>query len=234
MRDRPSANHDRALFWMLLCFGSLWGAGEALVGGLLHLVLPPTYAGRVMLLFAGGLCTIAVRATGRSWAPLALASVAAPLKLCSAAIYGMPVAVPMVMTPFFSILSQGAAFALIARWLLARSALTPARFALFGSLAGGLQTLLFMILAVAASRWLYPPPSVIESLGMAYPAWTLSPAGWLGLLGSLGPMAVLFGGVAALVAGLVPLGGVRRWRPLYLGAGTMLCLVLSLLSYWLV
>ncbi|MFH1143630.1 MAG: hypothetical protein V1774_03715 [Candidatus Eisenbacteria bacterium] len=245
-RARSSEGNDHAMIWMVLWFGSLWGAAEALAGGFFHLLLPPTYAGRVMLMIAGGLCVYAVRATGRAWMPLAMAAIAAPLKLLSAAIFGLPVLVPMIMNPFFSILSQGAAFAFVARWLVRRSgetpgrmaitvpsASTPARTAALGSAAGGLQALLFMASAVAASRWIYPSPEAIENMGMAYPAWVLSPGGWFGLLKQLVPVAVLAGGVSAAVAGSLPVEGVRRLRPSFLYASAALCAAISLLNYWL-
>jgi hypothetical protein len=232
MSQRLPTNAETSGIWLLLWLGTFWGAGEALIGGLLHLILPPTYAGRLMLLLAGALCAFGVRVTGRASAPMAMAALAAPLKLCSAAIFGIPLLMPMVMNPFFSILAQGAAFALIAGRLLARPEASPARFAAAGALAGGLQVGFFVAAAGAAGRWLYLSPQSIAELGFVYPGWMLSPAGWVRLCGHLLPVAVCGGAIAAFAARRAPRGDMRRWQPLYLGAGAALCALIALLSYW--
>lgn len=231
-RAGASTREDRATIWVVFWFGALWGAAEALAGGLFHLVLPPTYAGRLMLLVAGSLCTYAIRVTGRPGAPLAMAAVAAPLKLLSAAVFGIPVVMPVILNPFFSILSEGAAFALLATWLLRRLAPSPSRFAVFGVSAGALQAPLFIACAVAAGRWLYPSQTEIEALGLAYPAWTLSVAGWLGLLAQMLPLTFLLGGVAAVVGARLPCLKPARLQPALLLSSGLLCLAISLLSAW--
>jgi len=218
----------------LLWFGALWGACEALFGGLLHLVLPPTYPGKIMIGLAMGLMAVAVRRTGRPWMPLGMALVAAPLKLFSAVVFALPVCAPAVLNPAFAILSQGAAFAVIVVAVGRLPLAQPLRFGLVGTGAGALQSLLYVGLVRGPGLWLYPPLETLQELGTKFPYWSLSLAESGSFLSVSIPYAVLAAGVAALAAGWAPLRLRARFRPALLVAGTVVCLVTFFLSSWLI
>ena len=209
----------------LLWFGTLWGACEALFGGLLHLVLPPTYPGKIMIGLAVGLMAFAVRRTGRPWMPLGMALMAAPLKLFSAVVFALPVSAPAVLNPAFSILAQGAAFVLIAVFLTRLPLARPLRFGFVGVGTGVLQSLLYVGLVRGPGLWLYPSVSVLNDLGTKFPQWSLSLADIGRFLSTSIPYAVLAAGVAALAVGWVPLRIRARSRPALLVTGTAVCLV---------
>lgn len=214
---------------ILLWFGALWGAVEALFGGLLHLLLPPTYPGKVMVALAMGLMAYAVRRTGRPWIPLGMALIAAPLKLFSAVVFALPVSAPEVMNPVFAILAQGAAFTLFAVALQRRPVAVPLRFGLIGAGAGALQPLLFVGLVRGPGLWIYPPLTMLQELGTKFPSWALSASGIASYLSISIPYSALTGGIAALAVGSAPLR-VRTHRPVSLLAGTALCLVIFFLA----
>jgi len=225
-RAGASTREDRATIWVVFWFGALWGAAEALAGGLFHLVLPPTYAGRLMLLVAGSLCTYAIRVTGRPGAPLAMAAVAAPLKLLSAAVFGIPVVMPVILNPFFSILSEGAAFALLATWLLRRLAPSPSRFAVFGVSAGALQAPLFIACAVASMAFAaYSPMAELQRRLRLVMSWYISVAIIVTAFGLL--MATLLRPVEDLD---VDHGAVVSWFAVLALAGMAIATVLYLLE----
>jgi hypothetical protein len=217
----------------LLWFGVLWGAVEALFGGLLHLLLPPTYPGKVMIALAVGLMAYAVRRTGKPWVPLGMALIAAPLKLFSAVVFALPVSAPEVMNPAFAILAQGAAFSLVAVALQRRPVAVPLRFGLIGAGAGALQSLLFVGLVRGPGLWIYPPLTVLQELGTKFPSWALSASGIASYLSISIPYSALAGGVAALAVGFPPLR-TRAYRPPFLLAGTALCLVIFFLASWFI
>lgn len=217
----------------LLWFGALWGAVEALFGGLLHLLLPPTYPGKVMMGLAVGLMAYAVRRTGKPWIPLGMALIAAPLKLFSAVVFALPVSAPEVMNPALAILAQGAAFALVAVALQRRPVAVPLRFGLIGVGAGALQSLLFVGLVRGPGLWIYPPLTVLQELGTKFPSWALSASGIASFLSVSVPYSALAGGVAALAVGFAPLRA-RAYRSAFLLAGTALCLVIFFLASWFI
>lgn len=217
----------------LLWFGVLWGAVEALFGGLLHLLLPPTYPGKVMMALAVGLMSYAVRRTGKTWIPLGMALIAAPLKLFSAVVFALPVSAPVVMNPALAILAQGAAFALVALALRRRPVAVPLRFGLIGVGAGALQSLLYVGLVRGPGLWIYPPLTVLQELGTKFPSWALSVSGIASFLSISVPYSALAGGVAALAVGSASLR-VRAYRPAFLLAGTALCLVIFFLASWFI
>jgi len=224
----------RMTLLFLIWFGTLWGACEALFGGLLHSILPPTFPGKIMIALATVLMAFAVRRTGRSWMPLGMALVAAPLKLFSAVVFALPVGAPAVLNPALSILAQGAAFALLAMAFSRVSLSEPIRFGLVGAGAGALQSLVYVGLVRGPGLWLYPAVDMLNELGTKFPQWSLSLAGIGRLLSTSIPYAVLAAGVAALVAGWVLLRFRVRSRPPLLVAGTAVCLATFFLSSWLI
>ena len=219
---------------VVLWFGSLWGACEALLGGLLHSYLPPTVPGKFMIAVAVGLMAFAIRRTGRPWIPLGMALVASPLKLFSAVVFSLPVCAPAVLNPAFSILAQGVAVALFAVALDRLRLSRPLRFALVGAGGGALQSLLYVVLVRGPGLWLYPSLETLQELGTKFPHWVTSlPRIWSFLSASI-PYSVLAAGAAALTIGCAPLHTRVQLRPAVLIVGTLLCLATFFLSSWLV
>lgn len=219
---------------IVLWYGALWGAVEALFGGLLHLILPPTYPGKIMIALAMGLMTFAVRSTRRPWLPFGMALVASPLKLFSAVVFALPVSAPAVLNPAFSILAQGVGFALFAV-ILYRSPLTePLRFGLAGAAASVLQSLLYVGLVRGPGLWLYPRLEVLQQLGTKFPDWILSSTKIAAFLTVSIPFSALAGAGAALAMGWVPLALKAQFCPARRLAGTGLCLVIFFLASWLI
>ncbi len=218
----------------ILWFGALWGAVEALLGGLLHILLPPTYPGKIMIALAMGLMAFAVRRTGRPWVPLGMALIAAPLKLFSAVVFALPVCAPAVLNPVFSILAQGAAFALFAVVIYRLPLGVPLRFGLVGASAGVLQSLLYVGMVRGPGLWLYPPLVVLKELGAKFPYWVLSAGGIGHFLSVSIPYSLLAAGIAALAVGFAPLRTRISYRPAFLLAGTTLCLVIFFLASWFI
>jgi hypothetical protein len=224
---RPLANPLLTVLW----FGALWGALEAVVGGALHMVLPPTVPGRVMLAVAFALMALAVERTGKPWMPAAMALVAAPLKLLSAWTFALPVVAPAVVNPAFAILAEGAAFS-VAAYVLTRIVLPrPTRLATIGATAGALQVAAYVVLVRTAGLALYPPRPELQAIGAKFPAWALSAdAAWAYVFAGL-PLALLAGAVggllAGLLAGLLPQPREGAFRPALLYAGSAACLALA-------
>ena len=233
-RSSMKGNNLAANLLVVLWFGTLWGACEALLGGLLHSYLPPTYPGKFMIAVAIGLMAFAIRRTGRPWIPVGMALVASPLKLFSAVIFSLPVCAPAVLNPAFSILAQGVAFALFAVALGRLPLARPLRFGLVGAAAGALQSLLYVALVRGPGLWLYPPPETLQELGTKFPHWVLSLPKIGSFLSVSIPYSLLAAGVAALAIGCAPLRARARFRPAFLLFGTVLCLVTFFLSSWFV
>jgi len=232
----PHSRRDGAVtaFLTVLWFGVLWGAVEAVLGGMLHGILPGTYPGQVMMVIAAALMTYAIRRTGLAWMPLGMAVVAAPLKLCSAVILTLPIAAPQVLNPAASILAEGAALAAVAQLLSRRTAEKPFRFGLIGVAAGALQAVLAVAFVLGPGLRLYPPLTVLQALGPDYrfPTWTASSsAAWSYLVTSTVTAALLFG-LGALAAGLVPIGARQAYRPRFLAAGSAVCLAIFFVASW--
>ena len=221
------------ILFTCLWFGALWGASEALFGGLLHALLPPTYPGRILIALAMGLMAYAVRRTGRPWLPIGMALVAAPLKLFSAVLFSLPVSAPAVLNPAFAILAQGTAFAGLAVFLDRERFSLPLRFLFVGAGAGTLQALVYVGLVRGPGMALYPPLSALQELGTKFPQWALSASGIAGFLGASLPYAATAAGVATLVIGFLPFRTGRAYRPAFLLAGTASCLVIFFLASWL-
>ncbi len=233
-RSSMKGNNLAANLLVVLWFGTLWGACEALLGGLLHNYLPPTYPGKFMIAVAMGLMVFAIRRTGRPWIPLGMALVASPLKLFSAAIFSLPICAPVVLNPAFSILAQGAAFALFAVALGRLLPERPYRFGLAGAAAGALQAVLYVGLVRGPGLWLYPPLETLRALGTKFPHWAASWSQIANFLSASIPYSLLAAGVTALAIGYAPLRTRAQMRPSVLIAGTVLCLVTFFLSSWLV
>lgn len=223
----------RLLLLALLWFGALWGATEALFGGLLHTILPPTYPGKIMIALSMGLMAFAIRRTGKAWFPIGMALVASPLKLFSAVVFSLPVNAPAVLNPAFAILAQGAAFAGLAALLDRERFSIPIRFLLIGAGAGALQSLVYVGLVKGPGLWLYPPLLVLRELGTKFPNWVLSSSGIADFFATSIPYSALAAGLAALLVGLVPVRVRSAYRPAFLFAGTGVCLAIFFLTSWL-
>lgn len=219
---------------ILLLFGSLWGVVEALFGGLLHVILPPTYQGKIMIALAIALMAIAVRQTRKPWIPLGMALIAAPLKLFSAVVFTLPVSAPAILNPVFSILAQGAAFAVFAIAVEGRRWPAPLRLALAGIGAGALQSLLFAGLVRGPGHLLYLPLAAIEKLGTKFPYWSMSASGIGNFLSTSVPYSALAAGVAGIVIGLIPFRLHKSFRPAFVLAGSALCLGIFFLASWFI
>lgn len=232
LQAQPSSSR-LPFFATILFFGTLWGATEATVGGLLHLVLPPMATGRIMLAFSMAVLALGVRRTGSAWLPLGMALVAAPLKLLAAPIYGLPLLAPQVVNPAFAILAEGTMFAAVASLLRSQASARQAYLVLGGAMSGALWGLPFAVLVRLIGLPIYPPRAQLLELGLQYPDWATSGAGILGfVLGGLasGALAGLIGAAAVML--LVRAG---RWQPqpAWLMAGSGLWLILFLASSWL-
>lgn len=233
-RSSMKGNNLAASLLVVLWFGTLWGACEALLGGLLHNYLPPTYPGKFMIAVAMGLMAFALRRTGRPWIPLGMALVASPLKLFSAVIFSLPVCAPAVLNPAFSILAQGAAFAVIGMAVFRLPFARPLRFGLVGAGAGVLQSFVYVGLVRGPGLWLYPSVDVLNELGTKFPHWASSLPQIASFLSASIPYSLLAAGVAVLAIGCAPLRTRVQMRPAVLTVGIVLCLVTFFLSSWLV
>jgi len=219
---------------IVLLFGSLWGAVEALFGGLLHVILPPTYQGKIMIALAIALMAIAVRQTRKPWIPFGMALIAAPLKLFSAVVFSLPISAPAILNPVFSILAQGAAFALFAMAVEGRRWPVPLRLAVAGTGAGALQSLLFAGLVRGPGQLLYLPLTAIKELGTKFPYWSLSLSGIGHFLSTSVPYSALAAGAAAIVIGVIPVRAHTGFRPAFVLTGSALCLGIFFLASWFI
>jgi hypothetical protein len=216
---------------VVLFLATLWGAVEALVGGVLHRILPPTYPGHVMLALAMGILTYAVRTTGRPAVPTAMALVAAPMKLLSGALFVLPWTAPEVLNPALAILAEGLAVSVLAAlfWRPGRDA------ALLPVAAGAavLQWFVWVALVRGIGTALYPPDATLAALGAKVaPAWAKS---WAGIAGTA-PQAMATSLVAGLLGGTaavaLPRPAPLALRPRALAAGTAMCLVVFFVASW--
>ena len=133
----------------ILFLGSLWGAVEAVGGGLLHRLLPPTYPGPVMLAVAMAVLAYAVRTTGSPWVPVGMGLVAAPLKLTSALFYALPVTAPEVLNPALAILAASAHCAAICTCGRSAALISSMRFLIWNLMAKSNGSSLRMSIRIA-------------------------------------------------------------------------------------
>ena len=211
--------------FQVLYLGLLWGALEALLGGLLHQILPPTWTGRIMVALTAAILMLGSRVTHQPWTPLAMAREAAPLKFWSAAIYGLPMLHPPILNPAIAILTQGVAMALGLN-LLRRVRMRPLECgAAAGALAGALHLALFVLLVRAVGVALYP---MGPSAGGIYPHWALTSSGITQFLGAMLLPVVVANGIGAALASCMGTRPSLFGRPAYLLAGSMVCLLIWL------
>ena len=222
------------LLLAVLFYGTCWGALEASFGGLLHIVLPATYQGRIMVAFAAALMTFAARKTGKPWIPMGMALIAAPLKLFSAVIYSLPVTAPTILNPAFSILAQGASFATIMLIFQQNVMKTSLRFFLIGAAAGGVQSLFFVGLVRGPGLLIYPPLTTLQEIGTKFPHWVLSLQGIGSFLTTSIPYSALFAGIGAMAMVWVARSRNITARRSFMLPGTALCLAIFFLSSWLI
>jgi hypothetical protein len=209
-----------------LMFGTLWGALEASVGGLLHAALPPTYPGRILIVMAAALMAYAVRKTDHAWLPFGMAVVAAPLKLVSAPVFALPLTAPTVLNPAFAILAQGLAFAAAAAATQTWWRRDPRVMAISGAGAGLTQAVVYVAIVAGIGLRLYPSAETIKALGTKYPSWAMSINTIASYLTGVVGWAVIGSALGALIVSLLPLGRPVVFRPATLVLGSAACLAI--------
>lgn len=225
--SEPRSTRYVSVILTVLWFGALWGAVEAVLGGALHWVMPPTWPGRVMILVAGAIMTYAIRRTGSAWMPLGMALVAAPLKLTSALVFALPVSAPAVLNPAFAILAEGLGLAVVAwatrRWWQRQ----PMALTLTGAGAGLAQGLVFVTLVSTIGLAVYPALNTLSELGTKFPHWVLSADATASYLATTLPWSITAAAVGAAVAALPPIRRRAARRPAELLLGSLVCLVVA-------
>ncbi len=222
------------LLLLVLWFGSLWGAVEALIGGLLHYILPPTIPGKFMIFMAIGIMAWSYKKTGKPWMPVAIALIAAPLKLFSAVVFQMPVNAPVILNPVFGILSQGLGFSLVALIVHKLTLPKSVKFLTAGAGAGATYSFIFAGLVAGVGLAVYPPMEVIKELGTKFPYWARSFSG----LVSFGSTSLIYSVIAAGIGGLsvsfLPFKEYPKLKPGALASGSALWLTIFFVSSWLI
>ncbi|MFP4136423.1 MAG: hypothetical protein ACLFN7_05065 [Candidatus Acetothermia bacterium] len=220
---------------LMLWFGALWGAVEALIGGLLHYLLPPTVPGKFMIVIATGLMAWSLKKTGKPWAPLAMAVIAAPLKLFSGVVFSLPLNAPAILNPVFGILSQGLGFTVVALALYKLPVHKYARYLGIGAGAGAIYSFVFIGLVAGPGLALFPPMEVvINELGSKFPGWATSVSGLIGFASSSLPYSAIAGGLGGLLVGVLPLDVYPKVKPGALVSGSVLWLTIFFVSSWLI
>ncbi len=224
----------------ILAFGTLWGAAEALLGGLLHIILPARIPGKIMVGIAMGIMAFAIRRTGKVSLPLMMALIAAPLKLFSAVIFNIPVNAPQVVNPAFAILAQGAAFSALASLIYRRHKhFTGLRlrdglqWGVIGIGASVLQAGLFVIIIRSLGVLLYPPLAVIQNLGLRFPYWAFSWNGVWSFGSRTVPLIAAAAGIAVAIAGVIPVYTPKPFRKSILAGGSIACLTIFFAALFL-
>ncbi len=219
---------------LVLWFGSLWGAVEALIGGVLHYVLPPTVPGKFMILLATGIMAWAYKKTGKPWMPLAIAFIAAPLKLFSAVVFQLPVNAPAILNPVFGILSQGIGFTVVALAVHKLTAPKPAKYLTIGAGAGAIYSFVFIGLVAGPGLALYPAMEVIKELGTKFPGWAKSASGLLGFATTSITYSAIAAGLGSLLVSFLPFKVYPGLKPKRLLSGSVLWLTIFFVSSWLI
>ena len=215
---------------LVLWFGTLWGAVEALIGGLLHYFLPPTVPGKIMIVIATGLMAWSLRKTGKVWMPLAISLVAAPLKLFSGVVFSLPLNAPAILNPVFGILSQGLGFTIVALAIYKVSMPKPAKYLAVGAGAGAIYSFVFIGLVVGPGMALYLPMEAIKELGTKFPGWARSVPGLMGFARSSLPYSAIVAGLGGLLAGVLPFNVYPEVKPKLLLAGSALWVTIFFVS----
>ncbi|HBR10277.1 hypothetical protein LR021_03840 [Candidatus Bipolaricaulota bacterium] len=217
----------------ILAFGTLWGATEALFGGLLHMILPARIPGKIMVGIAMGIMAFAIRRTGKVSLPLMMALIAAPLKLFSAVIFNIPVNAPQVLNPAFAILAQGAAFSVLASLIYRRHKhITGLRlrdrlqWGMIGIGASVLQAGLFVIIIRSLGVLLYPSIAVLQERGLRFPHWAFSWDGVWSFSSRTVPLIAIAAGIAVVIAGVIPVYAQKPLRKSILAVGSAACLII--------
>lgn len=222
------------LLLLVLWFGSLWGAVEALIGGLLHYILPPTIPGKFMIFMAIGIMAWSYKKTGKPWMPVAIALIAAPLKLFSAVVFQMPVNAPVILNPVFGILSQGLGFSLVALIVHKLTLPKSVKFLTAGAGAGATYSFIFAGLVAGVGLAVYPSMEVIKELGTKFPYWARSFSG----LVSFGSTSLIYSVIAAGIGGFsvsfLPFKEYPKLKPGALASGSALWLTIFFVSSWLI
>lgn len=219
---------------LVLWFGTLWGAVEALVGGLLHYVLPPTVPGKIMIVIATGIMAWALKKTEKPWMPLAISLIAGPLKLFSAVVFQLPVNAPAILNPVFGILSQGLGFTLVALAIYKIPLPKLTRYLAIGAGAGALYSFIFIGLVKGPGMLLYLPMKIIDELGTKFPYWAKSISGLIGFASSSLPYSAITAGLGSLLVGVFPAKVYPKLKPEILASGSVLWLTIFFVSSWLI
>lgn len=219
---------------LVLWFGSLWGAVEALVGGLLHYVLPPTVPGKILIVIAFGIMAWSLKKTGKPWMPLAISLIAGPLKLFSAVLFQLPVNAPAILNPVFGILSQGLGFTLVALAIYKIPLPKLTKYLAIGAGAGAIYSFIFIGLVKGPGMALYPPNEIINELGLKFPKWAKSVSGMIGHASSSLPYSAIAAGLGSLLVGVLPARVYPKLKPEILASGSVLWLTIFFVSSWLI
>lgn len=215
---------------LVLWFGTLWGAVEALIGGLLHYFLPPTVPGKVMIVIATGLMAWSLRKTGKVWMPLAISLVAAPLKLFSGVVFSLPLNAPAILNPVFGILSQGLGFTLVTLAIYKLPLRRSMKYLAIGAGAGAIYSFVFIGLVAGPGMALYLPMEVIKEMGFKFPYWAQSVSGLMGFASSSLPYSAIAAGLGGLLAGVLPFNVHPRLNPRLLLSSSVLWLTIFFVS----
>jgi len=221
------------LLLLVIWFGSLWGAAEALIGGLLHSLLPPTVPGKIMIVAATGIMAWALRKTGKWWAPVGIAMVAAPLKLFSAVVFVLPITAPVVLNPALGIFAEGIGFSLIYLLFCGLPVARWAKFVAIGAGAGAIYSFVFVGTVVGIGLSVYPPMEVIKELGTKFPYWARSTSGLINFAKTSLPYSAIMAGIGSALVVVLPAKTYPRLNPKGLLSGSALWLTIFFVSSWL-
>ncbi|MBS3791436.1 MAG: hypothetical protein V5A87_05825 [Candidatus Bipolaricaulota bacterium] len=229
-KQRNLKNFSLNILLLVLWFGTLWGAVEALVGGLLHYFLPPTVPGKIMIVIATGLMAWSLRKTGKVWMPLAISLIAAPLKLFSGVVFSLPLNAPAILNPVFGILSQGLGFTLVTLAIYKLPIRKSMKYLAIGAGAGAIYSFVFIGLVAGPGMALYLPMEAIQELGTKFPYWARSVSGLMGFASSSLPYSAIVAGLGGLLAGVLPFNVHPRLNPRLLLSGSVLWLTIFFVS----
>lgn len=138
----------------VVLYGALWGGCEAILGFLLHLasryIGVPSLAGLFMFPLGLLFMVAGVRSTDRTEAAMVIAALAAAIKVSSAVIG--PVPWIFVQNPAVSILFEGLAVWIVARFLLGNSSPVKVLFSA-GSVAVSWRVLFVLVHLILGIEW---------------------------------------------------------------------------------